>query len=61
MDFYKVPLGFGMALTMNFSAMNVYSSMSESEKKAILDRAHHAQSQEEMHQIVNSIAAKQTH
>ena len=55
MDFYKVPLGFGMALAMNANAMNAYSGMTEMQKQAILDRAHQAQSQQEMHEIVNSI------
>lgn len=57
MDFYKVPIGFGMALSMNFSAMNAYSAMTDEEKQAVLDRAHNAHSQEEMHQIVDSLAA----
>lgn len=55
MDFYKVPLGFGMALAMNANAMNAYSGMTEMQKQAILDRAHQARSQQEMHEIVNSI------
>ncbi len=59
MDFYKVPIGFGMALAMNFPAMNAYSAMSEEEKQAVLSRAHQAQSEQEMHQIVNSLAGKQ--
>ena len=55
MDFYKVPLGFGMALAMNANAMNVYSGMTEAQKQAILDRAHQARSQQEMHEIINSM------
>ncbi|MBQ5607482.1 MAG: hypothetical protein IIU86_00460 [Oscillospiraceae bacterium] len=55
MDFYKVPLGFGMALAQNFNAMNVYSAMTDEQKKAILDRAHNAKSEQEMHDIVNSL------
>ena len=55
MDFYKVPIGFGMALSMNPSALNAYSNMTEQQKQAILDRAHHANSEYEMHQIVNSL------
>ena len=55
MDFYKVPLGFGMALDMNANALNAYSSMTEQQKQAILDKAHNARSEQEMHQIVNSI------
>ena len=58
MDFYKVPLGFGMALTMNPSAMNAYSDMTEEQKQAILDRAHKADSEAEMQQIVVGLAAK---
>ena len=55
MDFYKVPLGFGMALAMNANALKTYSAMTEAQKQAILDKASKAHSQQEMHQIVNSI------
>lgn len=55
MDFYKVPIGFGMALAMNQPAMNAYAAMTEAQKQSILDRAHNARSEKEMHQIVNSI------
>jgi len=55
MDYYKVPIGFGMALAMNPGALNAYSAMSEAQKQVILDKAHHAGSQREMHEIVNSI------
>lgn len=58
MDFYKVPIGFGMALAMNPPALNAYSAMTEEQKQAILDRAHNAHSEREMHDIVNSIAAR---
>lgn len=55
MDFYQVPIGFGMALAMNQTAMNAYAAMTEAQKQAILDKAHKAGSQQEMHRIVNSI------
>ncbi len=55
MDFYKVPIGFGMALAMNERAMAAYAAMTEGQKQAILDKAHTARSEKEMHQIVNSI------
>ena len=55
MDFYKVPIGFGMALAMNPNALNAYSAMTEAQKQAILDKAHNARSEQEMHQIVNSL------
>ena len=55
MDFYSVPLGFGMALAMNAHALKAYSAMTEQQKQVILDKAHHAGSEQEMRQIVNSI------
>jgi len=55
MDFYKVPIGFGMALAMNEPAMAKYAAMTEQQKQAILNKAHNARSEKEMHQIVNSI------
>lgn len=58
MDFYKVPIGFGMALAMNGPAMAAYAAMTEEQKQAILNRAHNARSEKEMHQIVAGIAYK---
>lgn len=55
MDFYKVPIGFGMALAVNEPAMNAYAAMTEEQKQAIINKAHNARSEKEMHQIVNSI------
>lgn len=55
MDFYKVPIGFGMALAMNPPALNAYSAMSQQEKQSVLHKAHNARSEGEMHQIVNSL------
>jgi len=55
MDFYKVPIGFGMALAMNQPAMNAYAAMTEQQKQEVLNKAHNARSEREMHQIVNSI------
>jgi len=59
MDFYKVPIGFGMALAMNHPAMEAYAAMTEREKQAVLDRAHSARSEKEMDEIVNNIALNQ--
>lgn len=56
MDFYKVPIGFGMALAMNPPALNAYSAMTEEQKQAVLDWAHNARSEREMHDIVDRIA-----
>lgn len=59
MDFYKVPIGFGMALAMNPNAMNAYSAMTEQQKQDILSKAHNARSEREMHELVNSLAGGQ--
>lgn len=56
MDYYKVPIGFGMALAMNPPALNTYSAMTEEQKQAILSKAHNARSEKEMHKIVASLA-----
>ncbi len=55
MDFYEVPIGFGMALSMNPSALSIYSNMTEEQKQAVLKRAHNAGSEQEMHRIVNDM------
>ena len=52
MDYYQVPVGFGMALAMNPPAFNAYSSLTEEEKDALIERARHASTEEEMHGIV---------
>lgn len=56
MDFYKVPIGFGMALAVNEPAMNAYAKMTEAQKQAILNKAHNVRSEKEMHDLVNSLA-----
>ena len=56
MDFTKVPIGFGMELAQNEEAMARYAGLSQQEKQAILNQAHRARSEEEMRQIVSSIA-----
>ena len=56
MDFYKVPIGFGMALAMNEPAMSAYSAMDEQQKQEILKRAHSVRSEKEMHALVNSLS-----
>ena len=33
MDFYKVPIGFGMALAQNTAAMNRYAHLDEAQKQ----------------------------
>ena len=55
MDFYQVPIGFGMALARNPQALNAYSAMTEEQKQAILSQAHNARSEQEMNRTVNGL------
>ena len=56
MDFYKVPIGFGMALAMNEVAMTKYAAMTEQQKQTVLDKAHNVSTEKEMHDLVESLA-----
>ena len=56
MDFYKVPIGFGMALAMNAPAMEAYAAMTEQQKQAVINKAHNVRSEWEMHDLVVSLA-----
>ena len=56
MDFYNVPIGFGLALSGNTAAMNRYAHLSESQKQDILNKARGARSEEEMYALVASLA-----
>lgn len=56
MDFYKIPIGFGLALSANTAAMNRYAHMSESQKQDILQKAHNVRSEQEMYSLVASLA-----
>ena len=56
MDFYKIPIGFGMALAQNTAAINHYAHMTESQKQDILNKAHNVRSEKEMHDLVASLA-----
>ncbi len=56
MDFYKVPIGFGMALAQNEAAMNRYAQLTEPQKQDILNRAHNVRSEKEMYSLVASLS-----
>ena len=51
----KVPLGFGMALAMDYTAMEAYAALTEEQKQKVLDRARNARSEEEMRQIIAGV------
>ena len=53
--FTELPLGFGMALAMNETAMRSYAGLTETEKEHLILRCKDARSKEEMERIVNSL------
>ena len=55
MDYYQVPIGFGMALARNPQALNAYSAMTDEQKQAILNQARNARSEQEMNRIVTGL------
>ena len=56
MDFYNIPVGFGLALSANTAAMNYYSRLPEAKKQEILGKAHNVRSEMEMYTLVASLA-----
>ena len=57
MEFGTMPIGFSMALAQNEAAVSRFGTMTESEKQAILSKAHGARSEREMEQIVASLVS----
>lgn len=51
----ELPLGFGMALAQNETAMAKFESLSENEKKAIIQKTHKVTSKAEMKSLVNRL------
>ncbi len=56
MDFYNIPIGFGLALSANTAAMNRYAHLNDSQKQDILNKAHNVRSEKEMYALVASLA-----
>ena len=52
MEQTELPLGFGMALAQNEAAMQAFEAMTETQKQAVLHRAHAVGSKREMQQLV---------
>lgn len=51
----ELPLGLGMALAQNETAMARFEALSEDEKQKIVEKTHTVASKREMQQLVNSI------
>ena len=56
MDFYKVPIGFGLALSANTAAMNRYTHLTEQQNQDILNKAHNVRSEDAMYALVATLA-----
>lgn len=56
MDYYNVPIGFGLALSANTAAMNYYAHLPEEKKQEILGNAHNVRSEMEIYTLVASLA-----
>ena len=52
---YGIPMGFGMALAQNSSALNYFSSLSEKEQQAIIEKTHGIRSKQEMQSFVGNM------
>lgn len=51
----ELPLGFGMALAQNESAMHRFESLPDSQKTEIIKRSHNVNSKSEMQNLVDSL------
>lgn len=51
-----LPLGLGFGLAMNEEAMSSFASMTEEEKRQVIEAARGVSSKEEMHNLVQNIA-----
>ncbi len=56
MDFYNIPIGFGLALSANTAAMNRYAHLTEAQRQDILNKAHNVHSETEMYSLLASLA-----
>lgn len=52
----EMPLGLGFGLAMNEQAMNSFSSMTEPEKRQVIEAARSVRSKAEMESLVQDIA-----
>lgn len=59
MEEHILPLGFGMALAQNEPAMRRFESMTEAEKRSVIERTHQVNSKQEMEQLVSGLADRQ--
>lgn len=51
-----LPLGFGLALAQNETALRKYEALTERERDSLMNRIHAVQSKGEMRQLVTELA-----
>lgn len=51
----ELPLGFGMALAQNETAMRKFEALTAEEKQSILEKTHSVRSKQEMQQLVSEL------
>lgn len=52
-----MPVGFAMALAMNPDAMQKFATLSEEQKRTVIEGTHSVRSREEMHRYINDLAS----
>lgn len=58
MNRVEMPIGFGMALSRNPEAMEIFAAMSEDQKKQVIAGAHSVSSRDDMHRYVSELARR---
>ena len=53
----EMPVGFAMALAMNPDAMQKFATLSEEQKRTVIEGTHSVRSREEMHRYINDLAS----
>ncbi|KXL51859.1 hypothetical protein CLNEO_27160 [Anaerotignum neopropionicum] len=51
----EIPIGLGMALSQNLDAMQAFASLEKGARNHVIERSHHAQSKNDMQNIVNDL------
>lgn len=59
-DGADMPLGLGMALAKNLSAMEYFAALPESERQRIIEHTHSIRSKQEMQEYVNSLVSAES-
>lgn len=53
---HEIPIGLGMALAQDLDAMQQFSSLSEAQKKEVIQKTHQVKSKQEMKNLVSNLA-----